>query len=124
MVPVPLPTLGAWHPWRVGTFDPPLALSDQNSRRPSTTRISTFLLRPALGGCVAFWHPLLPLDWEDDELSELSLDSLVLPLEESVSLDLRLLPFLFLWLAFFAFLRSLRSFFFSFLCFFLHSSFK
>ena len=73
---------------------------------------------------MAFWRPLLPLDWEDDELSELVLESLELPLDESVSLDLRPLPFLLLWPAFFAFLRSLRHFFFSFLCFFFHSSFK
>ena len=66
----------------------------------------------------------MPLDWEDDELSELSLDSLVVPLEDSVSFDLRLLPFLFLWPARCAFLRSLRRFYFSFLCFFFHSSFK
>ena len=66
----------------------------------------------------------MPLDWEDDELSELSLDSLVVPMEESVSLDLRILPFLFLWPALFALLRSQRRFFFSFLCFFFHSSFK
>ena len=64
------------------------------------------------------------MDWEDDELSELPLDSLVVPLEESVSLDLRLLPLLLLRPAFFAFLRSLRRLFFSFLCFFIHSSFK
>ena len=95
---------------------------DQNSRRPST-RISTFPLRPAPAGCVAFWRRLLPLDWEDVELSELVLESLELPLEDSVSLDLRPLPFLLLWAAFFAFLRSLRLRFFSFLCFF-HSSFS
>ena len=73
---------------------------------------------------MAFWRPLLPLDWEDDELSELVLESLELPLEDSVSLDLRPLPFLLLWPAFFAFLRSLCRLFFSFLCFFFHSSFK
>ena len=69
-------------------------------------------------------HSTCRLGCKDDELSELVFESLELPLEESVSLDLRPLPFLLLWPAFFAFLRSVLRFFFSFLCFFFHPSFK
>ena len=123
MVPVPLTTLGAWHLWRVGTVDPPLAFLRPKLPPPVDRDLHLSFASGArwLRGLLASTSAT---GLGGPQLSELVLESLELPLEDSVSLDLRPLPFLLLWPAFFAFLRSLRLRFFSFLCFFFHSSFK